>query len=414
MPQSANQTWGSSWGLEDTLAGLERLTALQVKNAKPGDKLSDGGGLRLDVDRSGNRAWVFRFTSPATGKERFMGLGPAGDVTLQKARATAQEARGLVRQGVDPIDARKEQRAAAKVEASRSVTFKTYAEGYVSGREAGWKNDKHRQQWRNSLRTYAYPVIGHLAVADVDTAAVLSVLRPIWQDKPETANRLRGRIEAILSAAKAEEIRAGENPATWRGHLDQVLVSRKKVRAVVHHPALPYADMPRFMASLRGDTSTAALALQFIILTATRYGEAAFATWDEIDRKRKVWTVPAQRMKAGRQHVIPLSGAALAVLDTVSTDAGLIFPGMRDGRPLSDVALAKVIRRHTNTPATTHGFRSTFRDWAGDKTAFPREVAEAALAHVVGDETEAAYRRGSALEKRRELMTAWAEFCNRD
>ena len=393
------------------MAGIERLTALHVKNAKPGDKLSDGGGLRLDVDHKGNRAWVFRFTSPATGKERWMGLGSVDDVPLQKAREAAQQARTLVRQSIDPIEHRKAQRAAAKVEASRAITFKAYAEGFISSREAGWKNDKHRQQWRNSLGTYAYPLIGHLPVVEVDTAAVLSVLRPIWQAKPETASRLRGRIEAILSAAKAEGLRNGENPAGWRGHLDQIFPSRKKVRGITHHTALPYSEIPHFMSSLRADTSTASSLLQFIVLTAARYSEAALAEWDEINWERKVWTVPAQRMKAKRPHAVPLSDAALAVLRAVHADAGMIFRGMRDGRPLSDVALAKAIKRHTNTPATTHGMRSTFRDWAGDCTHFPREVAEAALAHVVGDETEIAYRRADALEKRRELMTEWSNYC---
>lgn len=391
------------------------LTALQVKNAKPGDRLTDGGGLRLDVDQNGNRAWVFRFTSPVTSKERYAGLGSAADVPLAQARDAAQEARSLVRNGIDPIEHRNAQRKAAKVEASRSITFKAYAEQFISGREAGWKNPKHRQQWRNTLRDYAYPVIGHMPIADVDTASVLSVLRPIWQDTPESASRLRGRIESILSAAKAEGLRAGENPAAWRGHLDQVLVSRKKVRAIVHHPALPYASLPAFMASLRADTSGASLALQFIILTAARYSEAAFADWREINGRS--WTVPGARMKSKRPHTVPLSDAAMAVLEIAREqygDTGMIFPGMRDGRPISDVALAKAIKRHGTEPATTHGFRSTFRDWAGDKTTFPREVAEAALAHVIGDETEEAYRRGDALEKRRELMAAWAVYCAKD
>lgn len=393
------------------MAGLEKLTALQIKKAKQGDKLTDGGGLRLDVDHKGNRSWVFRFTSPATGKERWMGLGSADDVTLQKARAAAQEARELVRNGVDPIERRKEQRATAKVEASRSVTFKAYAEGFIAGREAGWKNDKHRQQWRNSLRTYVYPSAGHLPVADIDTTAVKSVLAPIWESKPETANRIRGRIEAILNAAKAEGLRSGDNPAIWRGHLDQILPKQSRKKRIVHHAALPYERLPAFMSSLGADTSIGAALLRFIILTAARYGEAARADWSEIDRARKLWIIPASRMKAGIPHNVPLSAPALAVLDTLEGETGLIFPSLRTGRPISDVALAKCIQRHTDQPATTHGFRSTFRDWAGDCTPYPREVAEAALAHVIGDETEAAYRRGDALEKRRDLMTAWSKFC---
>ncbi|SIO53863.1 protein of unknown function [Bradyrhizobium erythrophlei] len=370
------------------------LTALRVKNAKPGEKLSDGGGLRLDVDKNGNRSWVFRFTSPVTSKERYAGLGSASDVTLAQARDAAQAARALLRDGIDPIEHRNTKRTEAKVDASRAVTFKAYTEGFIFGREAGWKNDKHRQQWRNSLRDYAHPHIGHLAVADVNTEAVLKVLRPIWTDKKETARRVRGRIEAILNAAKAEGLRTGENPALWRGHLDQVLARRKK-SDVQHHAALPYAELPAFMASLAADTSDAARMLRFIIATVCRYNEAA--EMDPAEVSRDLWTIPAIRMKAERPHIVPLTPAVLQELPF---------------RPVSDVTLANCIARHTKTPATTHGFRSTFRDWCGDCTPFPREVAEAALAHALKDDTEAAYRRGSALEKRRALMTAWANYCN--
>jgi integrase len=370
------------------------LTATQAKNAKPGDKLSDGDGLRLDVDKSGNASWIFRFRSPTTGKERFMGLGPFGDVTLAQARDAASAARGLLRSGADPIDARNSNRAQAKAEASRATTFKAYALQYISGKEAGWKNDKHRQQWRNSLRDYAYPVLGHLAVADVDTEVVLKVLRPIWATKKETARRVRGRIESILSAAKAEGLRAGENPALWRGHLDQVLARRRKSE-VKHHPALPYEEMPRFWQSLTADTSDAARMLRWIILTACRFNEA-YEMDPTAEVKDVLWTVPAVRMKAERKHDVPLTSIALAQLPF---------------RPVSDVTLANCIARHTNSPATTHGMRSTFRDWAGDETEAAWEVAEAALAHAVGDETEAAYRRSTALAKRRDLMTAWATYC---
>jgi integrase len=370
------------------------LTALQVKNAKPGDKLTDGGGLRLDVDKNGNRSWVFRYTSPVTAKERYAGLGPASDVTLAQARDAAQTARALVREGKDPIDHRRQERTEARVEASRSTTFKAYAEQFISGREAGWKNDKHRQQWRNSLRDYAYPHIGHLAVADLDTEAVLKVLRPIWTEIPETARRVRGRIESILNAAKAEGLRTGENPALWRGHLDQVLARRRK-SDVKHHPALPYAEMPAFWQSLATDTSDAAGMLRWIILTACRYNESAEMDASEV--KGDLWTIPAIRMKAERPHMVPLTAAAKACLPVPC---------------VSDVSLSKCIKRHTKTSATTHGFRSTFRDWCGDCTAFPREVAEAAIAHVVGDETEAAYRRATGLAKRRDLMNAWADYCD--
>jgi integrase len=374
------------------------LTALQVKYAKPGDRLTDGGGLRLDVDKNGNKSWVFRFTSPATGKERYAGFGSANEVSLGEARDARDEARKLLRDGKDPIEHRNEQREAARVEASKGITFRTYAEEFISGREAGWKNEKHRQQWRNSLRDYAYPHIGHLAIADVDTTAVLSVLRPIWNDKPETARRVRGRIEAIWNAAKVETKRTGvtgNNPALWRGHLDQMGLAKRKKSDVKHHPALPYAELPGFMASLAKDTSEAAHMLRFIILTACRYNEAA--EMDPREVKGNAWTIPAIRMKADRPHAVPLTAAALACL-----------PIPR----VSDVSLANCIARHTDTAATTHGFRSTFRDWCGDCTEFPRELAEAALAHVLKDDTEAAYRRSTALEKRRALMNAWADYCN--
>jgi integrase len=369
------------------------LTALQVRNAKPGDKLGDGGGLRLDVDRNGNRSWVFRFTSPVTGRERFMGLGSASDVSLTEARDARDEARKLIRERKDPIEHRRQERTAAKVEASRAVTFKAYAEQFISGREAAWKNPRHRQIWRTSLRDYAFPIIGHMPIADVDTAAVLSVLRPIWSTKTETASRVRGRIEAILSAAKVEGLRLGDNPAVWRGHIAEVLPSKRKVAVVEHHAALPYAEMPAFWKSLAGDPSDAARMLRWIILTAARYGEANGMPPGEVTDS--LWRIPASRMKGGKAHTVPLTPLALAQLPF---------------RAVSDVSLAKVIRRHTTTPATTHGFRSTFRDWAGNETDFPRELAEEALAHSLG-KVEGAYRRELALTKRRELMNAWAAYC---
>lgn len=370
------------------------LTAVRVKHAKPGDKLADGDGLRLDVDKNGNASWVFRFKSPTTGKERFMGLGPFRDVGLAEAREAASAARALVRGNTDPIEHRISERAKAKAAAMGALTFEAYAKRYIAGKEVGWKNEKHRQQWSNSLRDYAHPIIGQLAVPDVDTESVLKVLRPIWNVKKETARRVRGRIEAILNAAKAEGLRTGENPALWRGHLDQVLAKRRK-SDVKHHPALPYEEMPQFWQSLACDTSDAARMLRWIILTACRFNEAA-----EMDPpaevKGELWTVPAIRMKAEREHKVPLTNLALAQLPF---------------RPVSDVTLSNCIARHTNTIATTHGMRSTFRDWAGDCTNFPREIAEMALAHAVDDETEAAYRRSTALVKRRELMEAWRAHC---
>jgi len=376
------------------------LTALKIKNAKPNDgkrlRLGDGDNLWLFVDKNGNKSWVFRYVSPATGKEREMGLGPERDLTLAQARDAAQAARALLRDRIDPKDHRDGKRTAAKVEESRSITFQAYAERFISMREAGWKNPIHRQQWRNSLRDHVFPAIGHLSVADVDTEAVLRALRPIWNELPETARRVRGRIEAVLSAAKAEKFRTGENPALWRGHLDQLL-SRRRKSDVVHHAALPYAEMPEFMACLASDTSNAARMLRFVIQTACRFSEAAGMQGAEVSNG--LWTVPGSRMKGGRKHVVPLTQSAMACLPF---------------EPVSDVSLANAIRRHTNSPATTHGMRSTFRDWAGDCTDYPREVCEAALAHAIGNEVEASYRRGTALEKRRELMTEWSRFLHGD
>jgi Arm DNA-binding domain len=278
---------------------MHKLTALRVKNARPGERLSDGGGLRLDVDNGGRGAWIFRYVSPLTDRERYAGLGSLRDVSLAKAREAAAKARELLREGKDPIEHRNAQRAAAKADASRGVTFAAYAERFIAAREASWKNPVHRQQWRNTLRDYVHPILGQMPVVDVDTAAVLRVLQPIWNTKPETASRIRGRIESVLSAAKAEGLRVGENPALWRGHLDQLLPSKRKVRLVRHHAALPYAELPEFMGTLIQDASTAARLLRFIILTAARYSEAALATWAEIDLKEKVWCVPA----VGRQHL---------------------------------------------------------------------------------------------------------------
>jgi len=373
---------------------MGNLTALAVKNAKPGDKLGDGDGLRLDVDKNGNANWVFRFKSPVTGRERFMGLGPIRDVGLAGAREAASAARALVRNSTDPIEYRLSERAKAKAAATGTLTFEAYAKQYITGKEAGWKNEKHRQQWSNSLRDYAYPIMGHVAVPDVDTELVLKVLRPIWNVKKETARRVRGRIESILNAAKAEGLRTGENPALWRGHLDQVLARRRK-SDVKHHPALPYEEMPQFWRSLAADTSDAARMLRWIILTACRFNEAASLD-PAVEVKGETWTIPAARMKAEREHKVPLTDLALAQLPF---------------RPISDVTLSNCIARHTDTIATTHGMRSTFRDWAGDCTSFSRDIAEMALAHAVSDETEAAYRRSTALAKRRALMEAWTAYC---
>jgi len=337
-----------------------------------------------------------------------MSLGPLRDVSLAEAREAAALARRQVRLGTDPLEVKRIEREAAKAEKRQAITFQQYATTYITLHESAWKNPVHRRAWRSSLRDHAYPHVGDLAVSDIDTDAVLRVLRPIWDTKKETARALRQRVEMILAAAKVEGLRSGENPAMWRGHLDHLLPRHKRTQR--HHDALPYGEIPAFWRALCADSSDASSLLQFIIATVARYSEAANAEWAEIDEERKEWRIPGSRMKAGRGHVVPLSDAALTALTKSRTKAGLIFPASRSGKKMSDVTLVKTVKRHTSLPATTHGFRSTFRDWCGDMTDYPREVAEGCLAHAVGNAVEQAYRRGTALSKRRALLDAWSRF----
>lgn len=390
--------------------GVNRLTAVQVTRMRGAGRYADGGGLYLQIGPIGGKAWLFRFMR--NGRAREMGLGPFPLVTLSEARVAAAEARKLLLAGTDPIEERKARRDRARLENARALTFKQCADAYITAHAPGWRNAKHADQWRNTLATYAYPVFGDLFVQSVDTALVLKALEPIWTAKTETASRVRGRIEAVLDWATARKYRHGENPARWRGHLDKLLPAKSKVQKVVHHPALPYDAVGAFMVELRKRDGTAARALEFAILTAARTNEVLKARWEEIDLAAKVWTVPAERMKAGREHRVPLSEAAIAVLEAVKVDgADLVFPGAKPGKPLSNMALLKLLDRMGRSDLTAHGFRSTFRDWAADRTTFPREVAESALAHVVSDKVEAAYRRGDLFEKRRKLMDAWATYC---
>ncbi len=405
---------------------LNRLNARQVATiAKPG-RHADGGGLYLVVDASGARRWLFLFrwkgdpSQPGRGKLRELGLGSARDVSLASAREAATNARELVRAGVDPIAAKRRSPAPAL-----APTFGEIAEAHIAAMAPAWRNSKHVDQWRMTLSVErgddgAYLASGYCAtlrdkaVSDVTTEDVLAVLAPIWAEKNETASRVRGRIEAVLDAAKAKGLRTGENPARWKGHLALTLPKRQKLQRG-HHAALPYADLPAFLKRLRLVRGMSAFALEFAILTAARSGEVRSARWSEIDLARAVWTVPAERMKAGREHRVPLSPRAVEILGLLNQikqepDA-LVFPGQKRGAPLSDMSLTALLRR-LEVNATAHGFRSSFRDWAGDHTTFPREVAEAALAHAVGDATEAAYRRSDALEKRRALMLAWDQFLN--
>lgn len=407
------------------LGGKHKLTALQVRNARKAGRYGDGAGLYLAVTpaqgstaeknpEAVNRSWLFIFTAP-DGRRREMGLGSADLVSLADARDEAEKARKLLIGGVDPITARKEAKAAAAFNRQRVLTFKEAAEAYVKANRAKWKNEKHAGQWSATLETYAFPKIGKLGAGAIDTGAVLSVLEPIWTEKPETASRLRGRIEQVLTWATVRGYRQGENPARWRGHLSEVLPERGKVRKVKHHAALPAADLPAFMRALRSQDGMGALALEFAILTAARTGEVIGAPWSEIDLEAKVWTVPAERMKGGREHRVPLSSQAVELLERLQRLGGKtwIFPSQNKRKHLSNMAMLATLKRMGRGDLTAHGFRSTLRDWAGDHTAFPREVIEAALAHIVGDKAEQAYRRSDALEKRRNLMQAWADFADR-
>ena len=384
--------------------GKQKLTARAAATTKPG-RYGDGAGLYLVVSPSGARKWVYRFSY--AGKVTEAGLGSADVVSLAEARDRAHEARKLLETGKNPIEAK---RQAATIETGKP-TFGAIADALIAAKEIEWRNEKHRAQWRASLTEFAAPLRSR-PVDEIDTAAILAVLTPLWQTKPETASRVRGRIEAVLDAAKAQGHRSGENPAAWRGHLAHLLPKRGKLTRG-HHAAMDYRDVPAFVAKLRACDTIAAMALEFCILTATRSGEVYGARWSEIDIAAKVWTVPAGRMKAAREHRVPLPDCALAILEKLfeARTGDLVFPSPRGRRPLSHVAMAKVMRRLEVEQATVHGFRSAFRDWAGNETHFPREVAEAALAHVVGDKAEQAYRRGDALEKRRALMSAWANHC---
>ena len=368
-------------------------------------------GLALQVLPTGGRTWILRAT--IGGKRRDMGLGGFPDVTLAGAREAARKARELIRDGKDPIVEARAAASALRASRAKDVTFEEAARSYIAAHEAGWRNAKHAQQWQNTLATYAYPVIGSLLVRDVEVAQVLAILEPIWTTKTETATRLRGRIEHVLDWAIARGHRDSLNPARWRGHLDKLLARPSKVAAVEHHAALPFTQLGSFMGRLRVAKGTGARALEFAILTAARSGEVRGATWAEIDLNAAIWTVPGNRMKMGRQHRVPLSPPAIALLKALPRMAGtdLVFPAPRGGS-LSDMTLTAVVRR-MNVIAVPHGFRSSFRDWTSERTNYPRDVAEMALAHAIGDKVEAAYRRGDLFQKRRRMMSDWAIFCGR-
>ncbi len=412
------------------------LTAAKVRTAGPG-RYGDGAGLVLFVKPNGQRFWTIRYM--IAGRAREMGLGPAsgvGAVSLKEARERAEEQRRVLRVGRDPLIERDAAAVAARAAAQRAEarrkTVRDVAALYIQAHEASWRNAKHRQQWQSTLTTYVFPIMGDLPVADAESGHVMDVLEPIWTAKPETASRVRMRIEAVLDYARSRGWRSGENPARWRGHIANLLPRRARVRKVEHHAALPWSEIGAFMTALSQQESVAALALRFTILTAGRTGEVIGARWSEIDLSAGSWTIPPQRMKAGREHRVPLSKSATSVLRELlplrdSARGEWVFPGERTGRPLSNMAMLMLLRRmnsgggspprwrdpRSGEPITPHGFRSTFRSWAEECTNHGREVAEAALAHAVRDKTEAAYQRGDLLEKRRRLMDDWAAFCAR-
>lgn len=374
------------------------LTVRRVETAPPG-RYTDGRGLMLLVKPSGARSWVLRYQ--LNGRRRDMGLGPYPEITLAAAREKALEARRHLVTRVDPLSARP----------ARALSFQEVAASLIESKQSGWRNPKHAAQWPSTLAAYAYPGIGAMDVKTIETPHVMSVLTPIWTTKPETASRVRQRIEAVLDYASAQGMRSGLNPARWRGHLENLLPKPSKVRQVKHHAALDWREVPEFIAGLANREGVSLRALKFLILTAARSGEVRGMRWAEIDLEAGVWVVPSSRMKGAKEHRVPLTPAALACLGGKGAAGTLVFPSPLDPeKPLSDMSLTAVLRKIGRRDITAHGFRSTFRDWAGETTSFPREVIEAALAHRLKDKAEAAYARGDLFGKRRELMQAWATF----
>ena len=402
-----------------------RLTALRVERAKHPGMYADGDGLYLQVTGRG-ASWIYRFM--LNGRARAMGLGSFPLYSLAEARALAQDARKLRHQGIDPIEHRRAARASERLAAAKAMTFKQCADAYIAAHRAGWRNAKHAAQWTSTLAAYASPIIGALPVTAIDTRLVMKVLEQevrdadksvttLWEARTETASRLRGRIEAVLDWARVRGYRSGDNPARWRGHLDHQLPSRGKVRRVEHHAALPYAELPGFMAELRRREGIAARALGFTILTAARTGEVLGARWREIDFANRVWTIPGDRMKHGREHVVPLPARVLAAVQEMQArrgagdDDAFVFPGGKLGRPLNNMAMTELLERMgRGGTITVHGMRSSFRDWAAECTSYPNHVVEQALAHTISSAVERAYRRSDLLGRRQRLMASWAEF----
>jgi integrase len=391
---------------------LNRLTSLKVARAKRPGMYADGGSLYLRVAPGGSKQWIFRYAA-STGRMRDMSLGAVHTFSLAEARERATEARKLRADGIDPLDHKRAQRAALRAADAKAMTFEQCARGFIKDNEAEWTNPKHRHEWETTLRKYVFPLLGSLPVEAIDTPLVLKVVKPLWERIPTTASRVLGRIQAVLGWATVHHYRSGDNPARWQGHLEHALPALSKVAKAEHHAALPYPQVGAFVAKLRKDSSVGARCLEFITLTAARLGEAINAEWDEIDLANRVWVVPGSRMKADREHRVPLSGAALAVLKAMQAirQSDYVFPGTRQGRPVGENTPVRLAKQAAGSNITVHGLRSTFRDWASERTSFSREVAEMALAHAIPNAVEAAYRRGDLFEKRRRLMEAWAKFC---
>jgi len=408
---------------------IGRLKELNIRREKRPGLYGDGGGLYLQVTSASSKSWIFRYrvsereaatgelvrdaAGKPRGRTREMGLGSFDIVTLGEARERALECRRFRERGVDPLEAREEAKCQAALDKAKALTFRQCAEAYIASHRAGWRSAKHAAQWAATLSTYAYPVIGDLPVQTIDVALAMRVLEPLWEAKTETASRVRGRIEAVLDWATTRRYRQGDNPARWRGHLENLLPARSKVSKIEHHAALPYAEMPAFMMALRAQEGVATRALEFAILTAARTGETLGARREEMDLAGKLWTISGFRMKAGKDHRVPLSKRAMAIVtERLNEDGTFVFPGSRGADALGHRALLRVLERMGRGDVTAHGFRSTFRDWAAERTRSPNHVVEMALAHQIGSAVEAAYRRGDLLEQRRQLMDAWSTYCS--
>lgn len=394
-----------------TLGNGMKLSVKKVERLNEPGRYGDGRGLYLQVSPTGSKSWLFRYER--SGSEKMMGLGSALDFTLEEARERAREARRALADGRDPLAEKRAANAANAALAARTITFETAAQTYYELHEGQWKNRKHAAQFLSTLRQYVFPAVGRLSVADISTSDVLRVLEPIWLTKTETASRVRGRMEKVFAWATVRGYRTGDNPARWSGHLKEALPARTRIAPVKHHKALRYVKLPAFMQALREREGVAARALEFLILTAARTSEVTGARWNEIDWDARVWTVPAERMKAGKLHRVPLSDRAIELLQKLPREKGnaYIFAGGRKGTSISNMAMDAVRRRMEREDFTVHGFRSTFRDWAAERTAYPNHVAEMALAHTIGNKVEAAYRRGDLFEKRQRMMGEWADYC---